>query len=73
MHTAFILVGENNREAFLGGGGRGSGGGGGHGHSHGEEFMGDEDENQNTWKRKVLALVSLCAGVLGMGLIGLGE
>ncbi|KAK7036802.1 hypothetical protein VNI00_011468 [Paramarasmius palmivorus] len=49
------------------------GGGGGHGHSHGEEFMGDEDENQNTWKRKVLALVSLCAGVLGMGLIGLGE
>uniref|UniRef100_A0A0W0F8B7 Putative Zinc/iron permease n=1 Tax=Moniliophthora roreri TaxID=221103 RepID=A0A0W0F8B7_MONRR len=50
--------------------------GGEHGHSHGEEFMQEESEDnndQNTWKKKVLALVSLCAGIAGMGLIGLRE
>ncbi|KAF9267154.1 Zinc/iron permease [Marasmius fiardii PR-910] len=60
------------------------GSGGGHGHSHGEEFMHEEggedshgrpsgEEGSSTWGRKVVALLSLCAGVVGMSLIGLGE
>ncbi|KAG7085612.1 hypothetical protein E1B28_003162 [Marasmius oreades] len=62
------------------------GGGGGHGHSHGAEFVqhdgegegGNEEshpteESIGTWGRKVIALVSLFSGVVGMSLIGLGE
>ncbi|KAL0067006.1 hypothetical protein AAF712_005995 [Marasmius tenuissimus] len=51
---------------------------GGHGHSHGEEFMTEEGAegqgaDESSWRKKAIALVSLCAGVAGMSLVGLGE
>ncbi|KAJ3864700.1 ZIP zinc transporter-domain-containing protein [Lentinula novae-zelandiae] len=62
----------------LGGHGTGTAG---HGHSHGSEFINgdDEDDSSDTEeegispRRRVLAVGSLLAGVLAMGLIGLGE
>jgi solute carrier family 39 (zinc transporter), member 1/2/3 len=53
------------------------GGGHSHAHAHGEEFTGDDEHGEDGggggWKRRVLAVVSLLAGVLMMALIGLGE
>lgn len=46
----------------------------GSGHSHGEEARPDGGRHRHgmVWKR-MLAVVSLFAGVAGMGLVGLGE
>ncbi|SJL13618.1 uncharacterized protein ARMOST_17064 [Armillaria ostoyae] len=47
-----------------------------HGHDHGGEIELEHDHDEEegpTPGRKVLAVVSLLAGVLGMGLVGLGE
>lgn len=62
----------------LGGHGTGTAG---HGHSHGSEFINGDDEDDSSDaeeegispRRRVLAVGSLLAGVLAMGLIGLGE
>ncbi|KAJ3919210.1 ZIP zinc transporter-domain-containing protein [Lentinula edodes] len=61
----------------LGGHGTGTAG---HGHSHGSEFINGDDEDDSdaeeegiSPRRRVLAVGSLLAGVLAMGLIGLGE
>ncbi|KAK0465995.1 ZIP zinc transporter-domain-containing protein [Desarmillaria tabescens] len=48
---------------------------GGHEHEHGGEVFEHEHDEEGgpTPGRKVLAVVSLLAGVLGMGLVGIGE
>jgi len=61
----------------LGGGGHA----GGHGHSHGEELFeegesGHEHEHEHervTPRKRAIAVGSMLAGVVAMGLIGLGE
>ena len=47
------------------------------GHEHGHHAPGEEEEPASvegpTFKKKVVALLSLLAGVAGMGLVGIGE
>lgn len=52
----------------------------GHGHSHGGEFVDEPDGKKGhdhhgsaSIRRKALAVGSLLAGIVGMGLVGLGE